>query len=196
MINDETRAMSREQEEIERKDDPIEKGFNNACKDQNFANNVLNNEKDPTVKAYKDFVDEIGDHTNDNSNESDKGHVEKRMMNFSITREDGKVIHSSKTIPLNSILTSVIGATIGNCTKDGDEFKFILNVEEDGSIDIRIHAPNNKINSDLISKLFNDMTDENKMNSEITKFIYKFASNFGIKTGSSSNSCNPSDGRW
>ena len=170
----------------ERVNDPIEQGYDNACKDQNFTSK-LDNENDPTAKAYKDFADEI-----------DNGHVEKRMMKFSITREDGKLIHSSETIPLNSILTSVIGATIGNCTKDGDEFKFILNVEEDGNIDIRIHAPNNKMNNNLISKLFNDITDENKMNSEVIKFIYKFASNYnyGSKTGSSSNGCNSSDGRW
>jgi len=178
----------------ERVNDPIEQGYDNACKDQNFTNK-LDNENDPTAKAYKDFADEIDDR-NDNSNKSDKGCVEKRMMNLSITREDGKLIHSSKTIPLNSILISVIGATIGNCAKDGDEFKFILNVEEDGNIDIRIHAPNNKMNSNLVSKLFNEMTDVNKTNSEVMKIIYNFARKFRFETGSSSNGCNSSDGRW
>jgi hypothetical protein len=150
--------------------------------------------KEDIIDMYEKSLGNKNDDHDDNSDKSDKGCVEKRMMKFSITREDGKLIHSSETIPLNSILTGVIGATIGNCTKDGDEFKFILNVEKDGSIDIRIHAPNNKTNSNLISKLFNDMTDENKMNSELIKFIYKFASNF--KTGFSSNGCNPSDNRW
>lgn len=42
MIDDEIVAKLKEVE-TERKDDPIEKGYGNACKDKNFANNVLNN---------------------------------------------------------------------------------------------------------------------------------------------------------
>ena len=82
--------------------DPIEKGYGNACKDKNFANNVLNNENDPTIKAYKDFADEIDDHIDNptiDSNESNNGRIVKRRIDLSITRENGKVIHSSDTIP-------------------------------------------------------------------------------------------------
>lgn len=158
----------------ERVNDPIEQGYDNACKDQNFTNK-LNNENDPTAKAYKDFADEIDDHIDDptiDSNESNTGRVVKRRIDLSITRENGKVIHSSDTIPLNSLLVNAIGATIGNCAKDGDEFKFNLNIEEDGSINLQIHAPNNKMNDGIILKLFECISDENKMNSNLMSFIH------------------------
>lgn len=192
MIDDDTRAMLREKEE--KMDDPIEKGYSNACKDQNFANNVLKNENDPTAKAYKDFADEIDeyvdDHTSD-SNESNDGRIVKRRIDFSITRENGKVIHSSETIPLNSLLVNGIGATIGNCPKDGDEFKFNLNIEEDGSINLQIHAPNNKINNDLVSKLFTFVTNDKMMDSNIMNFIHIVARKLGASTGPMSSGPSP-----
>lgn len=117
------------------------------------------------------------------SKKSDEGKIEKRMMEFSIIRENGKVIHSSELIPLNSVLVNLIGATIGNCAKNGDEFKFHLNVEADGSINLQIHAPNNKMNKNIISKLFDSMGDENKMNSKllnIIQFIKPIFSNTNI----------------
>ena len=93
--------------------------------------------------------------------------------------ENGKLIHSSESIPLNSILVNIIGATIGNCSKNGDEFKFNLNVEEDGSINLQIHAPNNKLNNIHISKLFDIVSDENnKLNS---KYKFKKISNTSSK---------------
>ena len=183
MIDDETRAMLREQEE--KKNDPIEKGYGNACKDKNFANSVLNNENDSTAKAYKDFADEIDYHIDDptiDSNESNNGRIVKRRIDLSITRENGKVIHSSDTIPLNSLLVNVIGATIGNCAKDGDEFKLNLNIEEDGSINLQIHAPNNKMNDGLISKLFTFIADDKMIDSNVMNFIHIMA----IKLRSSS----------
>jgi len=196
MKDDETRAMLKEQEE--KKNDPIERGYENACKDQNFTNNVLNNENDPTTKAYKDFADVIDDHIDDptnDSNEYNNGRVVKRRIDFSITRENGKIINSSETIPLNSILVNIIGATIGNCSKNGDEFKLNLNIEKDGSINLQIHAPNNKINNGMVSKLFDTISDGNNMDSKIINFIYKISSKISsINTGSNSsnnNSKNP-----
>lgn len=117
----------------------------------------------------------------DDSNESkksDEGKIEKRMMEFSIIRENGKVIHSSESIPLNSVLVNFIGATIGNCTKNGDEFKFRLNVEVDGSINLQIHAPKNEINNSIVSKLFDSVSDENKMDSKVMDIIHIIASRF------------------
>lgn len=176
--------------EVEIPDDPIERGYSNACKDKNFVNNVLNNENDPTVKAYKDFADEIDDNIDDptiDSNESNEESFVKRRIDFSITRENGKIINSSETIPLNSILVNIIGATIGNCSKNGDEFKFNLNIEEDGSINLKIHAPNNKLNNNIISKIFNIVSDENNMDSKILNFVYDIASKISsVNNGSNS----------
>ena len=172
--------------EIIKDDDPIEQGFANACKDKNFANNVLNNKNDPTAKAYKDFAVEIDRHVDD-LNESNDGRIVKRKIDFSITRENGKVIYSSETFPLNSLLINTIGATIGNCGKSGDEFKLNLSVEEDGSINLQIHAPNNKMNSGIISTLFDAMADENKLNSNVMSFIHMISTKFGA-------SCNRPNG--
>lgn len=138
---------------------------------------------DQTEKDYKDFVDE---HV-DGSKKSNEGSIVKRKIDFSIIRENGKIINSSETIPLNSILVNIIGATIGNCSKNGDEFKFNLNVEEDGSINLKIHAPNNKLNNNIISKIFNIVSDENNMDSKILNFIYDISSKISsINNGSNS----------
>lgn len=112
----------------------------------------------------------------DDSKKSNEGSNIKRKIDFSITRENGKLIYSSESIPLNSILVNIIGITIGNCSKNGDEFKFNLNVEEDGSINLQIHAPNNKINNNIVSKIFDIVSDENNMDSKIMKNIYDIAS--------------------
>lgn len=69
-------------------------------------------------------------------------------------------------------MVNIIGITIGNCSKNGDEFKFNLNVEEDGSINLQIHAPNNKINNNIVSKIFDIVSDENNMDSKIMKIIH------------------------
>lgn len=138
---------------------------------------------DQTEKDYKDFVDE---HVND-SKKSNEGSIIKRKIDFSIIRENGKIINSSETIPLNSILVNIIGATIGNCSKNGDEFKFNLTVEEDGSINLQMHAPNNKMNNNIVSKLFNAISDENNMDSKIMNIIYDIASKISsINNGSNS----------
>ena len=73
------------------------------------------------------------------------------------------------------MLVNAIGATIGNCAKDGDEFKFNLNIEEDGSINLQMHAPNNKMNDGLISKLFTFITDDKMMDSNVMNFIHIIA---------------------
>ena len=127
---------------------------------------------DQTEKDYKDFADERVD----NSKKSNEGSNIKRKIDFSITRENGKLIYSSESIPLNSILVNIIGVTIGNCSKNGDEFKFNLNIEEDGSINLQIHAPNNKMNNNIVSKIFDIVSDENNMDSKIMKNIYDIAS--------------------
>ena len=133
------------------------------------------------------------------SNESKKSNndegVEKRSIDLSITKENGKLIHSSETIPLNSVLVNIIGATIGNCSKDGDEFKFNLTIEEDGSVNIQIHAPNNKINKNVISKLVDTVTDENKMNSELMYLIQIIGAKFRPSNGSTSTNGNNSNPR-
>lgn len=130
--------------------------------------------KDDTIDMMEKTLGN-DDRTND-SNESTEGGNKKQKIDFSIARENGKIINSSETIPLNSILVNIIGATIGNCSKNGDEFKFNLNVEEDGSINLQIHAPNNKLNNIFISKLFDIVSDENNMDSKIMKIIYDIAS--------------------
>ena len=187
--------------------DPIEKGYSNACKDKNFINNVLNNENDQTAKAYKDFADEIDkhvDHTNDSnesnehiddSTESDKRRIVKQMIDLSIVRENGKLIHSSETIPLNSLLVNAIGATIGNCPKNGDEFKFNLKIEEDGSVNLQLHAPNNKMNNGIILSLFNNVLDENKMNENVMSFIRMISTKFGASFRPYSSSDGYSNGK-
>ena len=126
----------------------------------------------------------------DGSNESKNGCIVKRKIDFSITRENDKVIYSSETFPLNSLLINTIGATIGNCTKSGDEFKLNLNVEEDGSINLQIHAPNNKMNSEIISTLFDAMADENKLNSNVMSFIHMVSTKFGASCNRPSNGGN------
>ena len=123
----------------------------------------------------------------ENSKKSNEESIVMRKIDFSIVRENGKLIHSSESIPLNSILVNIIGATIGNCSKNGDEFKFNLTVEEDGSIDLQLHAPNNKLNNNLISKLFDIVSDENNMDSKIMNIIYDIASKISsINKGSNS----------
>lgn len=143
------------------------------------------NMDDKASKAFKEFVDE---HVDD-SKKSNEGSNKKRKIDFSISRENGKLIHSSESIPLNSILVNIIGATIGNCSKNGDEFKFNLNVEENGSINLQIHAPKNKLNDNIISKMFNIVSDENNMDSKIMNIIYDISSKISsINNGF--NSCN------
>ena len=119
-----------------------------------------------------------------------------RKIDFSITRENDKIINSSESIPLNSILVNIIGATIGNCSKNGDEFKFNLNVEEDGSINIQIHAPNNKLNKNIVSKIFDIVTDENNMDSKILNFVYDIASKISSINNGSNNSNKNSNNPW
>lgn len=124
----------------------------------------------------------------ENSKKSNEESIVMRKIDFSIVREKGKLIHSSESILLNSILVNIIGATIGNCSKNGDEFKFNLNIEEDGSINLQIHAPNNKLNNNIVSKIFDIVTDENNMDSKIMNIIYDIASkissiNNGSNTG-------------
>ena len=135
--------------------------------------------EDETMDRLKELYPN-GDHTNnehvDDSKKSDEGCDVKRKIDFSIARENGKLIYSSESIPLNSTLINVIGITIGNCSKNGDEFKFNLNVEEDGSINLQIHAPNNKMNNNIVSKIFDIVSDENDMDSKIMKIIYDAAS--------------------
>ena len=138
---------------------------------------------------------ENDDHAN-NSNESTEGGNKKQKIDFSITRENNKIINSSETIPLNSVLVNIIGATIGNCSKNGDEFKFNLNVEEDGSINLQIHAPNNKLNNILISKLFDIVSDENNMDSKILNIIYNIASKISSVNNGSNSSNNYSKNPW
>lgn len=147
---------------------------------------------DQTEKVYKDFVDE---HVDD-SKKSNEGSVVKRKIDFSITRENGKIINSSETIPLNSILVNIIGATIGNCSKNGDEFKFNLNIEEDGSINLQIHAPNNKLNNNIISKIFDIVSDENNMDSKIMNIIYDIASKISSFSNESNSGNNYSKNPW
>ena len=112
----------------------------------------------------------------ENSKKSNEESIVMRKIDFSIVRENGKLIHSSESILLNSILVNIIGATIGNCSKNGDEFKFNLNIEDDGSINLQIHAPNNKLNKNITSKIFDIVSDENNMDSKIMKNIYDIAS--------------------
>ena len=127
----------------------------------------------------------------DDSKKSNEESNKKRKIDFSIARENGKLIHSSESIPLNSILVNIIGATIGNCSKNGDEFKFNLNVEEDGSINLKIHAPNNKLNNNIISKIFNIVSDENNMDSKILIFFYNISSKISSVNNSNNYSKNP-----
>ena len=125
---------------------------------------------------FDDTVDKPLENKNNDYKKSNEGSNKKRKIDFSIVRENGKLIHSSESIPLNSILVNIIGATIGNCSKNGDEFKFNLNVEENGSINLQVYAPNNKLNNNIISKIFNIVSDENNMDSKILNFIYNAAS--------------------
>ena len=132
------------------------------------------------IKKMKDDIfntmDETLGNKNNDSKKSNEESNKQRKIDFSIARENGKLIHSSESIPLNSILVNIIGATIGNCSKNGDEFKFNLNVEENGSINLQVYAPNNKLNNNIISKIFNIVSDENNMDSKILNFIYNAAS--------------------
>ena len=146
-------------------------------------------EKD--IKKMKDHIFDtmyksLGNKNNDSKKSNEKNN-KKQNIEFSIIRENGKIINSSETIPLNSILVNIIGATIGNCCKNGDEFKFNLNVEEDGSINLKIHAPNNKLNNNIISKIFNIVSDENNMDSKILNFIYDISSKISSVNNVSSN---------
>lgn len=147
---------------------------------------------DQTTKDYKDFVD---DHVDD-SKKSNEGSIVKRKIDFSITRENNKIINSSETIPLNSILVNIIGATIGNCFKNGDEFKFDLTIEEDGSINLQMHAPNNKMNNNIVSKIFNIVSDENNMDSKIMNIIYDIASKISSVNNGSNSGNNYSKNSW
>ena len=152
------------------------------------------------IKNMKDHIFDtmdkaFGNKNNNDSKESDEGN-NKKNIDFSITRENGKIINSSETIPLNSILVNIIGATIGNCSKNGDEFKFNLTVEEDGSIDLQLHAPNNKLNNNLISKLFDIVSDENNMDSKILNIIYNIASKISSVNNGSNGGNNYSNNPW
>lgn len=146
---------------------------------------------DEETRAILKELNPNGDRTNnehvDDSKKSNEGSNKKRKIDFSIARENGKLIHSSDSIPLNSILVNIIGATIGNCSENGDEFKFNLNVEEDGSINLQIHSPNNKLNHNIVSKIFDIVFDENNMDSKILNFIYDIASKISsVNNGSNS----------
>ena len=148
---------------------------------------IHNNDNTKGVKC-KILPDEKPSVENDNdSKKSNEENILIQNIDLSITRENGKLIYSSESIPLNSILVNIIGATIGNCSKNGDEFKFNLNVEKDGSIDLQIHAPNNKLNNNIVSKIFDIVSDENNMDSKIMNIIYDIASKISsINNGSNS----------
>ena len=172
MINDEILTKLREGKPID-----------NMSVSEEASKKVMDNIIGAMEKTLKN--DNDNDDRANNSNESTEGGNKKQKIDFSITRENNKIINSSETIPLNSILVNIIGATIGNCSKNGYEFKFNLNVEEDGSINLQIHAPNNKLNNILISKLFDIVSDENNMDSKILNIIYNIASKISsVNTGS------------
>ena len=157
----------------------------------NSSMEIHNNDNTKGVKC-KILPDEKPSVENDNdSKKSNEESNRKRKIDFSITRENGKIINSSESIPLNSILVNIIGATIGNCSKNGDEFKFNLNVEEDGSINLKIHAPNNKLNNNIISKIFNIVSDEDNMDSKILNFIYNISSKISSVNNGNNYSKNP-----
>ena len=145
---------------------------------------------------FDDTVDKPLENKNNDSKKSNEGSNKKRKIDFSIVRENGKLIHSSESIPLNSILVNIIGATIGNCSKNGDEFKFNLNIEEDGSINLQIHTPNNKLNNNIVSKIFNIVSDENNMDSKILNFIYDISSKISSINNGSNNSNKNSNNPW
>lgn len=132
----------------------------------------------------------------ENSKKSNEESIVMRKIDFSIVRENGKLIHSSESILLNSILINIIGATIGNCSKNGDEFKFNLNIEEDRSINLQIHAPNNKLNKNIISKIFDIVSDENNMDSKIMNIIYDIASKISSVNNGSNSGNNYSKNLW
>ena len=154
------------------------------------------------IKKMNDYIFDtmdktLGNKNNDNdSKKSNEGSNKKRNIDFSISRENGKLIHSSESIPLNSILINIIGATIGNCSKNGDEFKFNLNIEEDGSINLQIHTPNNKLNNNIVSKIFNIVSDENNMDSKIMNIIYDITSKISSINNGSNNGNNYSKNPW
>lgn len=153
------------------------------------------------IKKMKDDIfntmgETFENKNNNNSKKSNDESNKKRKIDFSIVKENGKLIHSSESIPLNSILVNIIGSTIGNCSKNGDEFKFNLNVEEDGSIDLQIHAPNNKLNNNIVSKIFNIVSDENNMDSKIMNIIYGIASKISSVNNGSNSSNNYSKNPW
>ena len=132
----------------------------------------------------------------ENSKKSNEESIVMRKIDFSIVRENGKLIHSSESILLNSILVNIIGATIGNCSKNGDEFKFNLNIEDDGSINLQIHAPNNKLNKNITSKIFDIVSDENNMDSKIMNIIYDIASKISSVNNGSNSGNNYSKNPW
>ena len=132
----------------------------------------------------------------ENSKKSNEESIVMRKIDFSIVRENGKLIHSSEQILLNSILVNIIGATIGNCSKNGDEFKFNLNIEDDGSINLQIHAPNNKLNKNITSKIFDIVSDENNMDSKIMNIIYDIASKISSINNVSNSGNNYSKNPW
>ena len=132
----------------------------------------------------------------ENSKKSNEESIVMRKIDFSIVRENGKLIHSSESILLNSILVNIIGATIGNCSKNGDEFKFNLNIEDDGSINLQIHAPNNKLNKNITSKIFDIVSDENNMDSKIMNIIYDIASKISSINNGSNSGNNYSKNPW
>ena len=132
----------------------------------------------------------------ENSKKSNEESIVMRKIDFSIVRENGKLIHSSESILPNSILVNIIGATIGNCSKNGDEFKFNLNIEDDGSINLQIHAPNNKLNKNITSKIFDIVSDENNMDSKIMNIIYDIASKISSFNNGSNSGNNYSKNPW
>ena len=178
--------------------------------DDEIADKLRENERPPydsssgeeDIKKMKDDIFDtvdkpLGNKNDDNdSKKSNEGSNRKRKIDFSIVRENGKLIHSSESIPLNSILVNIIGATIGNCSKNGDEFKFNLNIEEDGSIDLQIHSPNNKLNNNIVSKIFDIVTDENNMDSKIMNIIYDIASKISSINNGSNSGNNHSKNPW
>ena len=181
MINDEILTKLREGKPIDNMSDDEE--VNKKMKDD-----IVDTMKKPFGKENDDCVND--------SKKSNEGCNVKRNIDFSIARENGKLIYSSESIPLNSTLVNFIGITIGNCSKNGDEFKFNLNVEEDGSINIQIHAPNNKMNNNIVSKIFDIVSDENNMDSKILNIIYNIASKISSVNNGSNGGNNYSKNPW
>ena len=60
----------------------------------------------------------------------------------------------------------------------------------------KLHAPNNKLNNILISKLFDIVSDENNMDSKILNIIYNIASKISSVNNGSNGGNNYSKNPW